>query len=102
MASLPEKVVLPEPCKPDIRITDGLADKLTPSASPPINSVNSSLTILTINCPGWSVVNTFCPKAFCLTLLVNSLAILKLTSASNKALLTSFRVSATLTSVILP
>ena len=68
----------------------------------PISSVNSSLTILTISWPGWRLVNTFWPIAFSFTRLVNSLAILKFTSASNNALLTSLRVSATFISVILP
>ena len=36
-ASFPEKVVLPEPCNPDIKITDGFPDRLIPSASPPIS-----------------------------------------------------------------
>ena len=40
--------------------------------------------------------------ALFLTLIVNSFAVLKFTSASSKALLTSFNVSATLISVIFP
>ena len=59
LANFPEKVVLPDPCKPDIRITVGLPAKLTPTTSPPIKSVNSSLTNFIINCPGFRVVNTF-------------------------------------------
>ena len=94
--------LVPDPCEADIKIARSEPPKLIPTVSPPINSVNSSLTNFTINCPGFNVVNTSCPKAFCCTLLVKSLAILKLTSASNKALRTSFSVSATLTSVIFP
>ena len=102
MASFPEKVVLPDPCKPDINITVGFPERLRPTVSPPINSVSSSFTSLTINCPGFNDVNTFCPMALSLTVWVKFLAILKLTSASKRALRTSFSVSATFTSVILP
>ena len=48
-ANFPEKVVLPEPCKPDIKITVGEPPKFTPTVSPPINKVSSSLTSFTIN-----------------------------------------------------
>ena len=58
-ASFPENVVLPEPCKPDIKMTEGVAERLMPSASPPMSSVSSSFTILTINWPGCKVVSTF-------------------------------------------
>ena len=80
----------------------GEPPRLTPTVSPPINNVSWSFTSFTINCPGFNVVNTSCPRACVCTFLVKSLAILKFTSASSNALLTSFKVSATLTSVILP
>ena len=47
--NFPEKVVFPEPCKPDINTTVKESERLIPSAFPPISWVNSSFTILTIN-----------------------------------------------------
>ena len=41
-ASLPVKVVLPEPCKPDINIMAGFPCKFTSTAVPPIKLANSS------------------------------------------------------------
>ena len=79
----------------------GLFDRSIKEASLPIKAVNSSCTIFTINCPGLMALITFAPMAFSLILSVNSLAILKLTSASNKAFLISFRVLATFNSLIL-
>ena len=79
----------------------GLLERSIKEASLPIKAVNSSCTILTINCPGLMALITFAPMAFSLILSVNSLAILKLTSASNKAFLISFKVLATFKSLIL-
>ena len=50
-ANLPEKVVLPEPCNPDMRIIDGFCDRFTSAVSPPIKVASSSCTIFTINLP---------------------------------------------------
>ena len=102
LASLPLNVVLPEPCKPDISTIEGLPSRLSPTASPPISCASSSCTILTMSCPGLTAVRTFMPRAFFLTVSVNDLATLKLTSASSSARRTSFIVSATLISVIRP
>ena len=49
LANFPEKVVLPEPCKPLIKITVGLPVSLMSVLSPPINAANSSCVILVIN-----------------------------------------------------
>ena len=76
MASLPLKVVLPLPCKPAINMIVGFASLSKLASAPPINSVNSSFTIFTINWPGLIAVNTFSPIAFSLILSVNSFAIL--------------------------
>ena len=75
-ASLPEKVVLPEPCRPDIKITAGFPSKSISAVSPPINWVSSSCTIFTINWLGFTAVSTFCPNAFSLTVSVKVLATL--------------------------
>ena len=75
-ANLPEKVVLPEPCRPDIKMTAGLPSKSISAVSPPINWVSSSCTIFTINWLGFTAVNTFCPNAFSLTVSVKVLATL--------------------------
>ena len=54
-ASLAVAVVLPEPCRPAIRITvGGRGEKLSPAEAPPISEVSSSLTILTTCWPGLS------------------------------------------------
>ena len=67
---------------------------------PPIKATSSSWQILTINCPGETAFRTSRPNAFSFTVFVKFFAVLKLTSASNKARRTSFNVSATLISVI--
>jgi len=69
---------------------------------PPINSTNSSWQIFTINWDGETDFKTSRPSAFSFTVFVKSFAVLKLTSASNKARRTSFNVSATFISVICP
>ena len=79
-------VVLPEPCRPAIRITvGGRGEKLSPAEAPPISEVSSSLTILTTCWPGLSWRWTSIPSARSLTVLVNCLTTLKLTSASSSA-----------------
>ncbi len=79
-------VVLPEPCRPAIRITvGGRGEKVIPADWPPINAVSSSLTILTTCWPGLSCLVTSIPSARSLTELVNCLTTLKLTSASSSA-----------------
>ena len=76
LASLPEKVVLPDPCKPDIKITEGFPFRLTSTLCPPINMASSSCTIFTNSCCGFNEVNTSCPMALSFTVSVNVLAIL--------------------------
>ncbi len=102
MANLPVKVVLPEPCKPDIRMIAGDPLVLMSTLVPPINKASSSCTILTINSLGFTDVSTSIPMALALTCSVKVFAVLKFTSASSNALRTSFSVSATLISVIFP
>ena len=48
-------VVLPEPCRPAMRITvGGRGENVTPADAPPIRAASSSLTILTTCWPGLS------------------------------------------------
>ena len=52
-ASLAELVVLPDPCRPAIRITaGGTTFKFRPPSSAPSSLTSSSCTILTTSCPG--------------------------------------------------
>ena len=101
-ASFPLNVVFPEPWRPAIRITEGFILMLISDLSPPMRVTSSSWTILTIIWDGLTDFNTSWPSAIFLTLSVNCFAILKLTSASRRALLTSLRVSAIFISEILP
>ena len=79
-------VVLPEPCRPAIRITvGGRGENVIPADWPPISDVSSSLTILTTCWPGLSCLVISIPSARSLTALVNCLTTLKLTSASSSA-----------------
>ena len=61
-------VVLPEPCRPAIRITvGGRGENVIPADWPPISAVSSSLTILTTCWPGLSCLVTSIPSARSLT-----------------------------------
>ena len=63
-ASLAQAVVLPEPCRPAIRITVGPAEaKARSRPAPPISAVSSSLTILTTCWPGLRLSSTSAPEA---------------------------------------
>ena len=85
-------VVLPEPCRPAIRITVGpLGAKTRSRPAPPINSVSSSLTALTTVWPGLSASETSSPASRSFSDAVKSLTTLKLTSASSRARRTSRR-----------
>ena len=75
-ASLAAWVVLPEPCKPAIRMTAGLALMLMSSAEEPIRAISSSYVTFTIIWLGETAFNTSMPNALAFTLSVNSLAIL--------------------------
>ena len=67
-ASLPEVVVLPEPCKPTMRIGIGEgASRLIGTAVPPSASTSASLTILTTICPGETERSTSAPTDFSFT-----------------------------------
>mmetsp|Transcript_8414 Transcript_8414/g.26949 ORF Transcript_8414/g.26949 Transcript_8414/m.26949 type:complete len:293 (+) Transcript_8414:2872-3750(+) len=94
-ANFPHAVVFPTPCKPAIKITVGpfpSSRKLIPSApTPPIKVHNSSATNFTNSWLGSTPFVTFTPGALSSTFLINLLTTGKLTSASNKALLTSFK-----------
>ena len=76
LASLPEKVVLPEPCKPAIRITAGLPSKVMSVIVPPISAASSSRTILVIIWPGFTDLRTSWPSALVFTSSVKFLATL--------------------------
>mmetsp|Transcript_3126 Transcript_3126/g.9639 ORF Transcript_3126/g.9639 Transcript_3126/m.9639 type:complete len:289 (+) Transcript_3126:2733-3599(+) len=94
-ANFPHAVVFPTPCKPAIKITVGpfpSSRKLIPSApTPPIKAHNSSATNFTSSWLGSTPLVTFTPGALSSTRFINLLTTGKLTSASNKALLTSFK-----------
>ena len=94
-AILPAVVVLPEPCRPTIRIgTGGAAFRLSGTApSPPSSSIITSLTILTICWPGVTEVSTSEPSARSRTLAMKSRTTGSATSASSKATRTSLSAS---------
>ena len=77
LASLPEWVVLPEPCRPHIIMTHGgrlgFANRAAP---PPIKAVSSSLTILMTICAGVRLSITAWPTARSLTFATKSFATL--------------------------
>ena len=75
---------------------------VNPELAPPIISVSSSLTILMNCCPGVRLPCTSSPTALDLTERKKALTTLKLTSASKRAILTSFRVLLTFSSVKRP
>src|SRR6185312_11046669 len=102
-AILPEVVVLPEPWRPAIRITEGGCDaNLSLAVSLPRTSTNSSWTLLTICCAGESAVITSWPTAFSCTRSINVLTTLKLTSASSSAMRISLSASWMFSGVSVP
>src|SRR5258705_11827014 len=84
-ASLPEVVVLPEPCRPVIITTAGEPTSASPTSLPPRSCCSSSRTTLVTCCAGENAVSTSAPTAFSRTRLVKSLTTLKWTSASRSA-----------------
>src|SRR4051812_19228885 len=85
-ASFPVAVVLPEPCRPAIRITvGGLLANTRSRPAPPISLVSSSSTSFTTCWPGLSDWSTSAPSARSFTAAVNCLTTWKLTSASSSA-----------------
>ena len=80
----------------------GCDDMLILLWEPPMSSVSSSLTILMTTCDGVSDSMTSCPIALSVTRLTKSFTTLKFTSASKRAIRTSFMAALTSSSVSLP
>jgi hypothetical protein len=100
LPSLAVVVVLPAPCRPDIRITaGGWVARFSPLLAPPISSVNSRWTTPTRAWPGVREPITSWPSAFSLTLAMKSLTTGRATSASSSAMRTSRSMSPMLSSV---
>ena len=99
-ASLPEVVVLPEPCRPAIRITLGGRDaKLNRAVSLPRIATSSSRTILITCSVGESAVITSEPIAFSRTCSIISFTTERFTSASSSAMRISRSASLMFSSV---
>ena len=90
-ASLAVVVVLPEPCRPTIRMTLGGLSifSVSGASSPARTRISSSWTILTTICPGVIDFVTAAPVAFSVTRLMKSRATGRETSASSSAVRTS-------------
>ena len=102
-ASLPAVVVLPAPWRPTSMITVIPVDESVILLwVPPKSSVSSSRTILMTVWSGFRLPKTSSPMAFSRTWAMKSLATLKLTSASRRALLTSRRAPSISLSESLP
>ena len=97
-------VVLPAPCRPHIiRTVIALPGWYVSSVvSEPMRAIISSLTILITICPGFKPFSTSTPTALASTAFTNCFTTLKLTSASNRAILTSFNAALTSSSVKRP
>ena len=101
--SLATLVVLPEPCKPAMRMTaGGCAARLRLSLASPMTRTSSSLTIFTSTCPGVRLLSTASPVAFSRIESMNSRTTGKATSASSSAIRISRRVSLMFCSVRRP
>ena len=102
-ASFPHIVVLPAPCRPDIRMTAGFWEPNSSFALVlPMSAVSSSLTILMTICPGVKLSSTSVPTARASTRFTKSLTTRKLTSASRSASLISRIASLTSRSLSRP
>src|SRR5674476_1403745 len=100
LASLAHAVVLPEPCRPAIRMTVGAWPLKASLESPlPMSATSSSLTIFTTCCAGVRLSMTSAPSARSLTWATNSRTTLKLTSASSSARRIS-RIAASMSSAL--
>src|SRR6266446_8273986 len=100
LASLPEVVVLPEPCRPAIRTTVGGCEaNFSLAVSLPRVSTSSSRRILMTCSPGESAVITCCPTDSARMRSMRSLTTLKLTSASSSARRICFSASSIFSSV---
>ena len=85
-ASLPDVVVLPEPCSPTIRIGIGEgAFRFSGDTVPPSAATSTSLTIFTTIWPGETERRTSAPTAFSRTSAMKSFTTGSATSASSKA-----------------
>ena len=103
-ASLPAVVVLPEPCKPTIRIGTGAAAlRLSGTApAPPSSSTSTSWTILMTCWPGATLSITSAPMARSRTLAAKSRTTGSATSASSIASRTSRSASVMSASLSVP
>src|SRR5208283_1083945 len=103
LASLPEVVVLPEPCSPAMStIVGGCEANFSLAVSLPRIAISSSRTILITCSAGESAVITSWPSAFSRMWSTSSLTTLKLTSASSSAMRISFSASPMFSSVSEP
>ena len=103
-AILAVAVVLPAPCKPAIMMTvTALPGCMAISVvSLPMREIISSLTILMTICPGFNPFITSWPMARSSTAFTNCLTTRKFTSASKRAIFTSFKAAFTSSSVRRP
>ena len=102
-ANLPAVVVLPEPCKPAIKITaGGLVAIFNGAASPPSISIKASWTILITCWSGRTARMLATPTAFSRTFSVKAFTAGKATSASSKASRTSRSAASTSDSLSAP
>ena len=86
LASLPARVVLPEPCRPASMITvGGVLANASWRVSPPRMPTSSSLTILTTCWAGFSAADTSAPLARSLMRVTNARTTGSETSASSSA-----------------
>mmetsp|Transcript_10166 Transcript_10166/g.17710 ORF Transcript_10166/g.17710 Transcript_10166/m.17710 type:complete len:237 (-) Transcript_10166:137-847(-) len=92
-ANFPQAVVFPTPCRPAIRMTCGKPCSKSLLPLLPINSVNSSLTVLMNWTSGVTPGMTSRPSAFSSSFFTKRRTTGKLTSASNRARRISFRGS---------
>src|ERR1700712_2193241 len=102
-ASLPEVVVLPEPCRPAMRMTVGGCEaNLKRAVSVPRVAMSSSRTILTICSEGLRAVATSLPRDLARIFSMRSLTTVRLTSDSSRARRISRRASLMFSSVRVP
>jgi hypothetical protein len=88
-ASLPDEVVLPEPCNPPSGCRTDFGAKWSAALLAPSSSTSSSWMIFTTCSPGLMLWMTCWPMALSFTFSMKSRATLKFTSASSRAKRTS-------------
>src|SRR6266550_1203735 len=102
-ASLPLVVVLPEPCRPAMRMTDGgWEDFWKRAVSRPRTLTSSSWTIFTICSEGERAVATCSPRARVRMWSISSVTTARLTSDSRRARRISRRASEMFSSEMVP